>query len=93
MADGAAGGEGEEGGEDGGVDADEGEGGCEFGGSGGGGEGCWGEEGREEEVGCCEEGGEDVLRDHHLRAGVGAVGAEDVVLGAVCEAVEEEVDC
>ncbi len=31
---------------------------------------------------------------HHLRAGVWADGGvgEDVVLGAVCEAVEEEVD-
>lgn len=47
-----------------------------------------GEVGREEEVAGREEGGEDVLRDHHLRARVGAVGAEDVVLGAVCETVE-----
>lgn len=79
--------------------ADEGQGGGEFvGGGGGGGEGeergerggCQG--GGEEQVDGCEEGGEEVLRDHHLRAGVGAVGAEDVVLGAVGEAVEEEVD-
>ena len=91
MAYSAAGGEGEDGGEDGGVETDECEGGGEFGG-GVEGRGC-GEEGGEEEVGGCEEGGEDVLRDHHLGSRVGAVGAEDVVLGAVCEAVEEEVDC
>ena len=51
-----------------------------------------GEIGRGEQVEGCEGGGEEVLRDHHLRAGVGAVGREDVVLGCVCEAVEEEVD-
>lgn len=50
------------------------------------------EEGNEEEVEGCQEGGEEVLRDHHLRAGVGAEGGEDVVLGAVREAIEEEVD-
>lgn len=94
MAHSATGSEGEDGGEDGGVSLDEGEGSSEFGGGGGGGvegRGC-GEEGGEEEVGGCEEGGEYVLRDHHLGAGVGAMGGEDVVLGAVCEAVEEEVD-
>ena len=32
------------------------------------------------------------MGDHHLGAGVGPVRGEDVVLGAVCEAVEEEVD-
>ena len=45
-----------------------------------------------EEVEGGEERAEKVLCDHHLRAGVGAVGGEDVVLGAVGEAVEEEVD-
>ena len=93
MAYSATGGEGEDGGEDSWVALDEREGGGEFGGGGGvEGRGC-GKEGGEEEVGGCEEGGEDVLRDHHLGAGVGAVGGEDVVLGAVCEAIEEEVDC
>ena len=96
MAYSAASGEGEDCGEDSGVALDEGDGGGEFGGGGecgGGVEGRGGEEGGEKKVGGCEEGGEDVLRDHHLWAGVGAVSAEDVVLGAVCEAVEEEIDC
>ena len=96
LADGAAGGEGEEVGDDGGVAVGEGEGGGEFrgrrGGGGGGGEG---EVGGEEEVGGCKEGGEEVLRDHHLGAGVGRavlLRAKDVVLGCIGEAVEEEVD-
>lgn len=48
----------------------------------------------DEEIDGCEEGAEDVLGGHHLRAGVGFVarGGEDVVLGGVGEAVEEEVD-
>ena len=102
MADGAADGEGEDVVEDGRVGVEEGEGGEEFRGFGcRGGDGCCGglgeeEEGGEvwgeEEIGGCEEGGEGVLGDHHLRARVGFVGAEDVVLGAVCQAVEEEVD-
>ena len=56
------------------------------------------ENGGEEEVGACQEGAEDVLGGHHLRAGVGwrtrgaGGGGEDVVLRAVREAVEEEVD-
>lgn len=50
------------------------------------------EERKEEEVDGCEEGGEEVLGDHHLRAGIRAEGGEDVVLSAVREAVEEEVD-
>lgn len=37
----------------------------------------------EKHVGYCQQGGEEVLGDHHLRSGVGAVGAEDVILGAV----------
>ena len=48
-----------------------------------------------EEVAGREEGREHVLRDHHLRAGeagVGLRGGEDVVLGGVGQAVEEEVD-
>ncbi len=51
-------------------------------------------EGGEQEVGGGEEGAEDILGGHHLRAGVGlvAAGGEDVVLGGVGEAVEEEVD-
>lgn len=51
-----------------------------------------GEEGGEQEVEGCEGGGEKVLGDHHLGAGIGTVGSEDVVLGAIREAVEEEID-
>lgn len=50
------------------------------------------EEWGEKEVGYCEYGGEEVLGDHHLGAGVGAVSGENVVLGGVCEAIEKEVD-
>ena len=50
------------------------------------------EQRQDEQVGGCEGGGEDVLRGHHLRAGVGPVGGEDVVLRRVREAVEQEVD-
>lgn len=32
------------------------------------------------------------MGDHHLGAGVGAVGCENVVLGGVGEAIEKEVD-
>lgn len=32
------------------------------------------------------------MGDHHLGAGVRAVGGEDVVLGRVGEAIEKEVD-
>lgn len=58
-------------------------------------DGAVGEKWGDKEVGRCENGGEDVLRDHHLRsceAGVEVWGAEDVVLCCVCEAVQEEVD-
>lgn len=50
------------------------------------------DDGGEEKVGGCEGCRKKVLSDHHLRAGVGAEGGKDVVLGAVGEAVEEEVD-
>lgn len=98
LADSAAGGEEDEIFGDGGVGADECKGREEFVGRGGGDgkegeDGCVGcDEGREEEVDGCEGRGEEVLRDHHLRAGVRAEGGKDVVLGAVGEAVEEEVD-
>jgi hypothetical protein len=43
-------------------------------------------------VGACQEGGEEVLSDHHLRSCVGPEGTEDVVLGAVRQAVKKEVN-
>lgn len=92
LADSAAGGEGQDGGENGGVAGYESEGGGEFVGGRGGRERGGREKGGEEEVECREEGGEDVLGDHHLGAAVRAVGTENVVLGRVGEAIEEEVD-
>lgn len=96
LTNGAAGGEGKDGVADRGVAPDEGQcvielvgiggGEVEEGRKGGGGE-VWGEK----EVGGCEEGGEEVLGDHHLRARIGAIGSEDMVLGAVGESIEEEV--
>lgn len=50
------------------------------------------ENGGEEEICGCEQCGEKILRDHHLGTRVGAERAEDVILGAVRETVEEEVD-
>lgn len=49
---------------------------------------------REQEIGCCKQSAENILSGHHLGAGVRFVprGGEDVVLGGVSEAVEEEVD-
>lgn len=55
------------------------------------GEGC-GSEGRgKKHVGDCENGGEEILSDHHLGTGIGSISGKDVVLCAVCEAVKEEV--
>lgn len=48
-----------------------------------------------DEVGRHEGGGVKVGDGHHLRGGDAAIagrGGEDVVLGGVCETVEEEVD-
>lgn len=97
LADGATGGEAEDRGADRRVAPDEGRCGEEFVGVAGGeadrgGERVHCQGGGKEHVGCCEEGGEEVLGDHHLRAGIGAIGGENVVLGAVGKAVEEEVD-
>lgn len=50
------------------------------------------EPGAEDEVGGRDGGAHEVVGAHHLRARVGLEGAEDVVLGAVGEAVEQEVD-
>lgn len=82
--------------EDGGVGAEEGEGGGEFVAIAASGGGEVEEEGEEvrgaEEVERGESGGEQVQSRHHLRAGVGAEAGVDVVLGGVGQAVEEEVD-
>lgn len=51
-----------------------------------------GEERGKEHVRRCEESGQDVLGHHHLRAGIGAVGGKNIILGAVCEAIEEKID-
>lgn len=51
-----------------------------------------GEPGAGDEVQARDEGAHDVVGAHHLGARVGPEGLEDVVLGAVGEAVEEEVD-
>lgn len=50
------------------------------------------EPGAQDEVGGGDGRGHQVVGAHHLGAGVGLEGAEDVVLGAVGEAVEQEVD-
>lgn len=75
----------EEGGEDGGVCSEQGEGGGEGGRVGG------DEEGEEEE-GEGEEEREDGEGEHHLLAGERGVCCEERVLGGVGEPVEEEVD-
>ena len=46
----------------------------------------------EQEVRARDDRAHDVIGDHHLRPRVGAEGREDVVLGAVRQAVEQEVD-
>lgn len=50
------------------------------------------EPGAKEQVGAGQGGAEQVVGRHHLRARVGLEGGEDVVLGAVGEAVEQQVD-
>lgn len=50
------------------------------------------EPGAADEVQAGDEGAHHVVGAHHLGAAVGAEGLEDVVLGAVGEAVEEQVD-
>lgn len=79
------------------VASDEGDGGIEFVGRVGGQadfgcDGVGGEEGGKKHVRRREEGGKNVLGDHHLRAGIGAVSGKNVVLGAICEAIEEKIN-
>lgn len=50
------------------------------------------EPGAQDEVGGGDGGAHQVVGAHHLGAGVGLEGAEDVVLGAVGQAVEQQVD-
>ncbi|KAL9036366.1 MAG: hypothetical protein Q9214_006165, partial [Letrouitia sp. 1 TL-2023] len=82
---------------DGGVRADKGDGGFELIGAGRGNtedrkKRGVGKERGDEKIQRCEQSREDVLRDHHLRARVRAKGGEDVVLSAVRQAIEEEVN-
>ena len=46
----------------------------------------------DEEIRARDEGAHHVVCAHHLRTGIGSESLEDVVLGAVRQAVKEEVD-
>ena len=98
LADGAAGGEAEEVAPDGGVAGHEGEGLAELAGAAGGvhaepvAEAGADEPGAAEEVGGGDGGGHEVVGAHHLRARVRPERAEHVVLRAVGQPVEEQVD-
>ena len=45
-----------------------------------------------DKIACRQESREEILGDHHLRARVGAVGTENVVLSAVRETVKKKID-